>query len=258
VIRQEVTAWSEILHTLFDVFHVLSFFSLWVATVVLMNQYRYKFGRIKYFTVISIPLFYYLFPLEAYFGNVLSPLALDSPNAFGMIYVLLFSATKQVGAVLFSLTFLTASTVVPKLRVRNSMLVSAIGIALVFGSIEITTLQYRLFPPFGLITEAFLPLGSFLLFTGIFTSAIGIAQDAQLRKDFYKNTESQLSLFRTMGVNQMEKELVMKFRNMERRAIKTGSADEPYQGEEDVKQIVREVLNELNSKKKNKIEKSEP
>jgi ABC-type multidrug transport system fused ATPase/permease subunit len=178
-----------------------------------------------------------------------SPLILNAPVTFGIIYVLLFSATKQVGALLFSITFLTASTIVPKERVRNSMLLSAIGIVMLFGSIEIVTLQYRLFPPFGLITEAFMPLGSFLLFAGIFTSATSVAQDAQLRGDFYKSAESQLSLLKTIGVTQMEKELVKKFKHMEKRAIASGETDEPYQEEEDIKQIVREVLNELNKTK---------
>jgi len=49
------------------------------------------------------------------------------------------------------------------------VLFAAIGIALLYGSIEITTLQYRLYPPFGPITEALMPLGAYLLFTGIFT-----------------------------------------------------------------------------------------
>ena len=69
VIRQEVTSWSESLHAGFDALHLTSFFALWLATVILLNQYRHKLGRIKYFTLIGIPLIYYLFPLQVYFGN---------------------------------------------------------------------------------------------------------------------------------------------------------------------------------------------
>jgi hypothetical protein len=56
-----------------------------------------------------------------------------------------------------------------------------------FSSVEITPLQYKVFLPYGLITEAFIPLGSFLLLVGIFTSAVNVSQDGELRRDFRKS-----------------------------------------------------------------------
>ena len=50
-----------------------------------------------------------------------------------------------------------------------------------------------------------MPLGSYLLFIGIFTSATGIARDTNLRKEFYKSAKSQLDLLKTIGMTQMEK-----------------------------------------------------
>jgi hypothetical protein len=44
---------------------------------------------------------------------------------------------KQVGAVTFSLAFWTASTLVYDNRIRKSVLISAIGIAILFGTFEI-------------------------------------------------------------------------------------------------------------------------
>ena len=68
--------------------------------------------------------------------------------------------TKQAGALLFSLSFWTAAALVYDDRVRQSLLISSIGTVILFGSLQITPLQYRVFPPYGLITEAFIPLGS--------------------------------------------------------------------------------------------------
>jgi hypothetical protein len=122
------------------------------------------------------------------------------------MYIVSFSTTKQVGALLFSLSFWTAAALVYDNRVRQSLLISSIGMAILFGSLEITPLQYRVFPPYGLITEAFIPLGSYLLFVGIFTSAKHISRDAELRKEFHKRAASQLTLLKAIGVSQMEKE----------------------------------------------------
>jgi hypothetical protein len=248
IIRQETTSVIETLGTAFDILSLSSFFAIWIATMALLSQYRYKLGRIKFFTLITIPLIYYMLPLQAYFGNVFSPIVLNSPVTFGIFYVLIFSATKQAGAFLFSLAFWTTSTLVTKERVRKSLLVSAVGMAILYGSIEIGTLQYRLFPPFGLITEAFMPLGSYLLFIGIFASAIGVSRDATLRKEFYKSAKSQLNLLKTIGVTQMEKELLREYKPiLDRSKILEKYEDQPVEQSE-LKEIIRDILQELQSR----------
>jgi hypothetical protein len=52
-----------------------------------------------------------------------------------------------------------------------------------------------------------IPLGAYLLFIGIFSSAKVISRDSAVRKEFYKSASSQLSLLKSIGVSQMEKEL---------------------------------------------------
>ena len=248
VIRQDAPPFAESFATTFDALSLSSFFVIWLASTVLLSHYRFKLGKIKYYTLVAIPLIYYLFPFESYLGNFFSPLMLNSPITFTIIYNLFFSATKQVGALLFSLAFLTASSLVSKDRIKKSLLMSAIGIALLFGSIEIITLQYRLYPPFGLVTEAFMPLGSYLLFVGIFTSAIGVSRDAQLRKEFYKSAESQLGLLKTIGVTQMENELLKEYKPiLNRSKILEKYVDQNLE-QPDVKEIIRDVLNELQSR----------
>lgn len=245
VIRQEVTPFNETLHTISDVLYFSSFLTMWIATAILLKQYRFKIGRIKYYIILSIPLIYYSFTFHGYFGNVFSQLVIQYPVGFGVVYVLTFSATKQVGSLLFSTAFLTASTLVRKDDVRKSLLTTAIGIAILFGSVELTTLQYRLFPPFGLVTEAFMPLGSYFLFVGIFTSAKRVSEDAELRRQFHESAMSQLSLLKTIGIREMEAELVKKFKTIEKNKRNLGVIDQPLSAEEDVKQIVREVLDEI-------------
>jgi hypothetical protein len=246
-------AFTESLSALFDVLSLSSFLLMWMATAILLSQYRYRMGRIKYFLLMSIPLIYYIFPFQNYFGDVLFPLFLTSPVAFSTIYVLIFSATKQVGALLFSLSFWTASTLVHDDRVRKSLLISSMGIAILFGSIELTPLQYLVFPPYGLITQAFIPLGAYLLFVGIFSSAKYISQDAKLRKEFYKSAASQLTLLKSIGVLEMEKEFEKKVAFVQEHSRLAEQMHEPHLeeeiGEENVKDILRDVLNELYSKK---------
>jgi hypothetical protein len=184
---------TESLSAVFDAVSLSSFLLMWIATAIFLSQYRHKMGRIKYFSLMSIPLIYYIFPLQGYFGDVFFNLLQSSPVSYSIIYILIFSATKQVGAVLFSLAFWTASTLVYDNRIRKSLLLSAIGMTILFGTFEISPLQYHVYPPYGFITQAFIPLGAYLLFVGIFSSAKVISRDSTVRKEFYKSASSQLS-----------------------------------------------------------------
>jgi hypothetical protein len=239
---------AESLSITFDALSLSSFLLMWIATAIFLSQYRYKMGKIKYFSLMSIPLIYYIFPLQGYFGDVLFSLLQSSPISFSIIYILIFSATKQVGAVLFSLAFWTASTLVYDNRIRKSLLISSIGMAILFGTFEISPLQYHVYPPYGFITQAFIPLGAYLLFVGIFTSAKNISRDSDLRKEFYKSAASQLTLLKAIGVSQMEKELEKQVKSIEKRLLERtdeSHLEERHLEEENVKEILHDVLNEL-------------
>jgi hypothetical protein len=243
---------TESLASAFDALSLSSFLLTWIATAILLRQYQRRIGRVRYFILMGIPLVYYIYPFQNYFGDVLLPVLLSSTIIFSLIYVLIFSASKQVGAVFFSLAFWTASSLVHDDRVRKSLLVSSIGIAILFGSVELTPLQYLVYPPYGIITEAFIPIGAYLLFVGIFTSARYVSGDAELRKEFYRTASSQLSLLKNIGVSQMEKELEAKIKSVQERVTMTEVDEEPNLDDATVKEILRDVLSELHSKKNDK------
>ena len=190
--------WTEILSTIFDVLSTCSFICIWLATALLLKEYKFKIGRIRYYTIILIPLIYYLFPFEQYFGNVLSPIFETYPVSFSIIYALTFSATKQVGALLFSLAFLSAINIVNKRNISYLIIFSAIGITIIFGSVEIDSLRYEILPPFGIITASLLPLGTFFSLLGIMSLAVDLSRDIEIRKELHKNALSQLNFLKAL------------------------------------------------------------
>jgi len=247
----------ESISPLFDALSVCSFLLMWIATAILLSQYRHRMGTIKYFSLMSIPLLYYLFPFQGYFSNAFFAILPSSPISYSVLYVLIFSGTKQAGALLFCLAFWTASSLVHDDRIRKSLLFSSIGIVMLFGSLQIAPLEYHVYPPYGLITKAFLPLGAYLLFAGIFISAINISRNAQVRKEFYKKAESQLALLRAVGVSQMEREFESQVKSIEKHVSLFESKVEPQMEEEDIKETLHDVLNELYySKGKKEVQKS--
>lgn len=232
-----------------DMLSIISFSFMWLSMAFLLSHYRYKLGIFKYLAIISIPLVYYIFPFEAYFGNIFFTFILESPVIFGIIYVLIFSATQQIGALFFSLFFLIASTLVAKSNVRYSILISGIGIAIVFGSLEIATLQYSVYPPFGLITTAFMPLGAYLLFIGIVSSADNISRNIYLRKELYKDASNQLGLLKEIGIAQMENKLIGKYKYIIGHTHIRENEFPKELGQEEIGEIVKDVLREISKKK---------
>jgi uncharacterized membrane protein (Fun14 family) len=97
-------------------------------------------------------------------------------------------------------------------------------------------------------SQAFIPLGAYLLFVGIFTSTKNISRDSELRKEFYKSAASQLALLKAIGVSQMEKELEKQVKSIEKRLLERTDQshfEEQCFEEENVKEILHDVLNEL-------------
>jgi hypothetical protein len=231
-----------------DALSLFSFVSIWIATVALLRQYRNKIGKTRFWIVITIPLIYFLFPFETYFANFSEAMLSGSPVIFSIIYILLFSATKQVGGVLFSIVFLTAATKIRQPHLQNSLRIAAIGIAIVFSSIEINSLLYAAYPPYGVLTIMLMPLGSYSLFIGLFASARLSSQDKKLRKEFFQSAEKQLALLQTIGKVQMEKELEKSLKSILKRPSILEESRDDYRREENVRELVQEVIYELRLK----------
>jgi hypothetical protein len=236
---------------LLDILLFISFVTAWIATASLLSQYSRRLGRIRYWALMSIPLVYFLFPFETYFFNISHKFMLESPVISSIVYVLLFSATKQVGAILFAVAFITASTIINRPDLKNSLIMSGLGIAILFSSLDIDTLIYAIYPPFGLITILLMPIAACLMLNGILMSARQMSLDAELRREFYKRAESQLHLLKTIGVTQMESQLMKNCKQLTERYSEYDKGDEYQQLEqEDIKLAIRDILTELHSKSK--------
>jgi hypothetical protein len=98
-------------------------------------------------------------------------------------------------------------------------------------------------------------LSSYLILIGIYSSAISISEDINLRKSIRKVTKQQSDLLSGIGTSQMQKELekrVMKIvkENSDTMTEETGVM--PSMSEVDMKEYLNKVLAEINTQNKNK------
>lgn len=227
---------------------ILSFMLWWTATVSVLRSYSKK-SRKSYWFVLSIPLLYFLIQFQPLFQSLSSSFLASQPVLFSIIYTLVFTLSKPVGGVLFSISFWAiARKLSGNNVVRNYMIISAYGLILVFVSNQAVVLVSAPYPPFGLATASFMGLSSYLLLVGIYSSAISVAEDSKLRQTIRKFAVKEAKFLGSIGTAQMEDELqrrVMKLAKEQQEVLTQQTGVEPSLNEDEVKQYLYETIEEI-------------
>jgi hypothetical protein len=77
---------------------------------------------------------------------------------------------------------------------------------LLFASNQTTGLALTPLPPFGIITAAFFGLSAYLLFIGLYSTAVSVSHDLALRKQV-RAYANQLLLLDKMGTPEMKQQV---------------------------------------------------
>ena len=84
-------SWTGVLNYAFVISSIVSFVSFWVATVFLLWHYSKRIGPVKYWLMLSIPLFYFTSQFLPYFLDLFSSFRESDPILFGIIYTVIFT-----------------------------------------------------------------------------------------------------------------------------------------------------------------------
>jgi hypothetical protein len=244
---------TNIINSGFVITSIICFMLWWIATISVLRHYSEKSKKIYWFILI-IPLFYFLIQFQPLFLNLFSPLLVTQPVLFSTIYTLFFTLSKPVGGILFSITFWTlARKLSVNNPVRNYMIVSAYGLVLLFVSNQAFVLVSAPYPPFGLVTTSLLGLSSYLVFVGIYSSAISVSQDLELRQSIRNFTLRESKLLDSIGSAQFMKQVeenVIRLTKATSNEMMQQSGIQPSLTENEMRQYVVSVIQEIKSHKK--------
>jgi hypothetical protein len=242
---------TSIFHSGYLVTSVLSFILMWIATVLILRHYSRKLSKGTYWIIVSIPLVYFLFQFQPLFLNLFAPLLRSDPMFFSIILALMFSLSKPVGGILFGIAFWSVARSVRRSAVRDYMFISAYGIMILFTSNQATVLITAPYPPFGVATISFMGLSSYLILVGVYSSAISVAQDVNLRQSIRESIEQKSTLLDKIGTSEMEQEIrkrvtkIMKdisYQTEEKTGIQTSLE------EHDIREYLNKVIEEVKGK----------
>ena len=233
--------------------YTIAFVILMAGTALLLHHYSKKIGRIKFWLIISLPILYKVSTSLENFGLI----TLDTDTEL-FYYWLITSLSTSAGGILFGIAFWTvAKTIREDSVVRKYLIIAAFGFVLHFISNNLT-LTAASYPPFGIATLIPLPLSAYMIFLGVYCSAISISQDIQLRQSIKKVATQDSNLLSSIGTAHMEQEIQRKidrFKDVvqeEEKELEQKTGIEANIKEEDIKSILEEVLQEVGKTKKPK------
>jgi hypothetical protein len=229
------------------------FVSSWAGTVLLLLHHRKRVGNLRFWSLVISPLvllmyfFIRLFPLT----NPDSPITIAF-TSFDMGSFLFYTYAIAVLGILIGIGFYSVGRAVNKnVDVRNYMLVTAYGFVILFNAADATVIQTG-YPPFGLPNVAFVGLSSFLIFVGLYNSAVSVSRDVQLRKYIKKSVLDEAKFLASIGTAQLQEETENKIMTIAKDRLEDNaelSEITPSLTDEEIRSYVNDVIQEVKSKK---------
>ena len=221
----------------------------WIATVMLLRPYIEKLGKLKFWSIMGATMAYYLVQYPLFALGYFTP----SENSNAITNILFFSLSAIFTGILFGAAFLSvARTLKLGTAVRNYMIVAAYGFLLFYIAGSATVFQAS-YPPYGLISVSFTGLSCYLIYNGLYFSAISVSQDITLRQSIRKSVLEQSRLLDSIGTAEMEREIqkqVITVLKKTSAAMTERSGVEATMNEDDMKGYVDLVIKELKTERR--------
>ena len=230
---------------IYTICSAVAFVLLWCGTVFLLHSFRKKLGRWKYWILMSIPLLYFLSQFQPVVLNFLLSYVSNDPMLFSLVYVIMVDVSRPIGGILFGLAFILVARKLQNQVVRGYMVVSGIGLLLLLVSYEGQALVTAPFPPLGLLSGSYFGLASYLIFIGLYSSAVSISQDSRLRASIRKSVETELRFIGSIGDAEMDSRILNKVLITSRKFSKIMPEETGVYSslsDEEIKEYIEEVL----------------
>ena len=131
-------------------------------------------------------------------------------------------------------------------------MISALWFVLLFTSDQAIVLITVAYPPFGVAAISFVGLSSYLIFVGIYYSAISLSYDDRVRREIKKFAADESKLLDSIASAQYEKvieEKIAAIRQIQDSATQSLGV-QPSLGEDEIRKYLEDVLREKKASEK--------
>jgi hypothetical protein len=245
---------SIYLSNFYDITSIISFIALWFVTTIMLKQYSRSIGKIKYWTLVSVPLIVFMTKYEIIIYYFLKdPAILEILSSFRSNTILdqivsaFLNSNFQIGGIFFAIAFLVIAKKIPKgHQIINSLIISSIGMMFLFGSKNISALIISSYPPVGIVAISFLGLASYLLLIGIYSIATIAARDITLRKYLNKKVENDTTLLNNIAYSENENEIQKNVKSLMDYSSQWQQNNIQHElNQQEIKEIVEDIISEV-------------
>jgi hypothetical protein len=249
------TPFTTILSWIYAITDAISFIAVWIGSILLTKQYVGKIGKIKYCIIVSIPVIYFLLqysPLLLAQTGTLSFLLMEEGSIFLNFYNFVLNTGNVGTGVLFGISFFILSRSLKHEQLRYYLIISGIGIMIIFSSGLSPNSSLAPFPAWSITSLSFILPASFLLMIGLDSATYYIATDTLLRRFLHKHKD-KFELIRALGfkkTSDIAEQKIHEIIDKEFNPVEIETIFKPLSESEDIKQYINKVLRE--TKKSNK------
>jgi hypothetical protein len=216
----------------------------WIGSVKLLYPYIKKMGKFKFWTIMGAAMVYYLVSFPLLVLGYYTP----SEDVDAMTNILIFSLGGIFTGIIFGAAFLTVARTLQKgTALRNHMIIAAYGL-LVFYIAGSAIAAQAAYPPFGLASVSIIGLSCYLIYAGLYSSAVIVSQDTGLRLSIRRSVTEQSKLLHSIGKAHMEQELQSRVLTVAKKLSDTMVKEtgvEPSMTENEIKEYIEIVKNEI-------------
>src|SRR5215211_7557917 len=237
--------------TVFVTSHIMSFLLLWGSSAMLLHTYSKKLGKVKFWTIITIPIasFLSIFVIVTPFVLSISHDSRDMDTIFIVIVDALgYTLPALVSSILFGLPFwMIARSLSYSSTLKDYMIIAGSGFAL-FELATTGSVMLASYPPFGLASVLFVGLSSYPMLMGIYSAAISMSEDVRLRQSIRKSAIAESKFLVSIGSGQIEQKIEKKVIEMAKDNAASMTEQTGVQlslTEHDMKQYLSTVLKEI-------------
>jgi hypothetical protein len=238
------------INAVYQICGIVAYVLTWIGTVMLLRPYVQRIGKIKFYAIMGSAMVYYLISYPLFVLGYFTPT--EETDIDVMNNILIFGIATVFSGIIFGAAFLSVARTLQKgSALRDYMIIAAYGLLLFYvaGSAAATQAAY---PPFGLASVAFTGLSCYLIYTGLYSSAISVSQDLALRQSIRESVKEQSKFLDSMGTAQMESELQTRVLKTAKKASDTMAEEtgvESSMTEDEMKDYMEIVMNELKDKR---------
>ncbi|HJR48320.1 MAG TPA: hypothetical protein VJ799_09230 [Nitrososphaeraceae archaeon] len=227
-----------------------SFLLTLVASALLLYHYSKKARTPKMIIIVALPVL-------GYTATILDALNIyDTATNPDLFYYYIFQILAAIsGGALFAFSFWFISKRLPQSPVKTFLKITALGFVILYLSnhIDVNSGPY---PPFGINSLSLLPLSSYFVLFGLYSSALSLSQDITLRNHLRSMARNDQNLLSSIGTAQMETEVkravteLKDVADMEEKELAEKTGIETPIAENEVEDYLKQVIEEVSRARK--------